>query len=149
MLGNRKVWVVLAASAVLAALSIWPTTAGAQNAAKEVVLPGVMNNPVLLAGIGIGIQFVPGVRKWIGNALIPYVTTILAWVAAIVAPQAAHAAGGPVAAMVVASFPTFGLGGFLAGIGGAVLQSAQGYLLQRMFAWPGRHLPQLPTDSRA
>jgi hypothetical protein len=109
---------------------------------------GLFNNPIVLMAAGLVVQFVPGVRKAISNTLIPYLTTVLAFLSSLLAPQAAHAAGGPVAHMAVVMMPTFGLGGILAGLGGAILQSAQGYLLQRMFAWPGKIMPALPADSK-
>lgn len=109
---------------------------------------GLFNNPVVLMVVGLVVQFVPGVRKAIGNNVVPFLTTALAWLSSLLAPHAALASGGPVAHMAVVMMPMFGLGGILGGLGGAVLQAAQGYLLHRMFAWPGKVMPALPADSK-
>lgn len=143
----HRVWAVLAMALVLAVMSVWPVGAQTDVLTPPAKLPGIFYNPILLAVVGIIIQFVPKVRTLISNYAIPYITTFLAWLSGLFAPEASHAMGGPVAAMV-AALPMFGLGGLLGGLGAAVAQSVQGYLIQRMFAWPGRTLPPLPNDSR-
>lgn len=111
---------------------------------------GFLNNPIVLMLVGLAIQFVPGLRSFIKNDLIQYLTTALAWLSTLIAPQAAHAAAGPIGhflPVVAISFGLGGLGSILGGLGAAMLQSAQAYLMRRMFAWPGKHLPDLPKDS--
>ena len=95
---------------------------------------GVLQNPIVLAAVGLVVKFVPGVRGVISNRLIPYITTVLAWLSGLVGPAEAHAAWGP-----------FGIGGPLAGLGAALWQSAQAYLLHEWFL--RGVLPKKPADS--
>ena len=138
-------------------------------------LKGIFYNPLTLVVVGIVIQFVPGIRRVIGNYAIPFITTALAWLNGLINPTAAaqmsflpidptasthsllafigsvtpmaHADTGVATVGVFALFG-IGLGGLFGGLGSAVLQSAQAYLMQRMFAWPGKTLPGLPKDSK-
>ena len=158
-----KKWVLVTA---MLAISLAATVAFGQDPtpdpAPELSLVqkifGLLYNPITLSLVGLAVQFLPGVRGLINNHVIPFLTTLLAWISGIVAPAAARLMGGPVAqalglpedqvAQSADVIMTAGFGGFLGGLGGAILQSAQGYLMQRMFAWPGRTLPPLPPDSK-
>lgn len=106
-------------------------------------LLAILNNPMVLAGIGLVIKFVPGVRTLIANRLIPLILSVVAWLANIVGPAEAHAMGGPLHIMAL---PLFGLGGILGGLGSAVWQAAQAWALNEMFL---RHAaPKKPADSK-
>lgn len=95
----------------------------------------ILNNPLVLAGLGLVVKFVPGVRTVIANKLIPAILTAVAWVSGIVGPADAHAAGF-----------AFGLGGILGGLGSAVFSAAQSWALNEMFL---RHFtPKKPSDSK-
>jgi len=114
-------------------------------------------NPLVLAAIGVACQFVPGIRTFVKNNLVPYLQSLLAWIAAAFG---ATAAGGPVSDLLIRTGVIHnarldshealaaGIGlGFIGGLGGAIVQAAQAYLVQRMFCWPGRVLPPVPKDS--
>lgn len=102
---------------------------------------GFLNNPILLAVVGLVVKFVPGVRAVVANRLIPYITTVLAWLSGAIGPAEAHAAAGPIAL----SLPFFGLAGPLGGLGAALWQSAQAYILHE---WLLRGvLPKKPANS--
>ena len=106
---------------------------------------GIFNNPLVLAAIGFAIKFAPGVRGLISNRAIPFINILLAWLSTVVAPIAAHAAGGPlVVGGAVLGF--LGLGGPLGGIGAAAWQAAQAWILNEMLA---KHVsPARPADSK-
>lgn len=88
---------------------------------------GILNNPILLTGVGLLVKYVPGLAK-VPNFLIPFLNALLAFVSQAVAPAEAHAAGGP---LVVAL--GFGAFSFLGPIGGAVWQSVQASLIHEFF----------------
>ena len=123
-------------------------------------LVGLLNNPITLMIVSLICQFAPKIRTIVGNSVIPILTTILAFLSQHIAPQAAHANAGPVGQAIMnlaGSHLAFDpgpvvaasiFGSLFAGLGSAVVQSAQAYLYQRMFAWPGRTLPKLPADSK-
>jgi hypothetical protein len=109
---------------------------------------GLLNNPVVLNILGIVMKFVPGVRTVIANRLIPVILSIVAWIGSVVSPTAAVAFGGPFVSdptpVLGAGF--FGLGGVLGGLGSAVWQASQAFLLNEMFT---RHfMPPKPKDSK-
>lgn len=102
---------------------------------------GFLNNPLVLLAVGLIVKFVPGVRSVIANKLIPYLTTIIAWLSGLLGPAEAHAAAGPLAMPLV----VFGLGGPLAGLGAAIWQSAQAWVLHEFLV---RGVTKKPADSR-
>jgi hypothetical protein len=77
----------------------------------------------------------------VGNWMIPFATTLVAWLGQLLGPAEAHAMAGPFALPVV----FFGLGGFLGGFGAALWQAAQAHIIHSMF----RHvMPAKPADSK-
>lgn len=106
----------------------------------------LLNNPLVLLAFGGIVKYVPGVRAVISNQLIPYINTLLAFLAGVVAPQAAHAAGGPLALDTQhVALAGFGLG-FLPSLGAALWQSAQAWILNEMLLRD--RLPSKPKDSK-
>ena len=88
---------------------------------------GLFSNPLVLMVIGLLVKYAPWLKA-IPNAAIPWLNTLLAFCSALIAPQAAHASGGP---LVVAI--SFGAFSFLGPVASAVWQSVQASLLHEFF----------------
>lgn len=108
-------------------------------------LIGVFHNPLVLFCMGLIVKYVPGVRQVIANRLIFFLNASLAWLAAILEPSAAHAAGGPLVAST--AFHFLGLGGPLQSLGSSLWQAVQAWVIHEAV---GRHwLPENPGDSKS
>jgi hypothetical protein len=110
---------------------------------------GLFSNPLILLAGGYAVSHAPGIRAVIPNKIIPLLQALVAFLSAIVAPQAAHAMGGPLALPVAVAMPAFGLawlGSLGTAIGSALWQSTQSYLLHRMFG--NKFVPEPPGDSK-
>lgn len=116
---------------------------------------GWLNNPIVLLAVGMIVRFVPGVRAVISNQLIPVLNIALAWFAAVIAPEVAHAAAGPVTAAVMAAADSavvdragFGFGSMFGGLGGAILSAAQAWILNEMLLRRIPFMRKNPKDSK-
>jgi hypothetical protein len=109
---------------------------------------GVLNNPLVLQIVGYIVSYAPSIRTAIPQWAIPLLNTILALVSSIVAPQAAHASGGPLVATtaLVATFGLSWLGSVGTMVGAAAWQAVQASLIHRFF-FRGV-LPPIPADSK-
>lgn len=89
---------------------------------------GIFNNPLTLVVVGLVVKYIPQL-KGIPNLIIPFLNAALALLSQVAAPQAAHAASGPLAVAAVFG----GAFNFLGPIGSAVWQSVQASLIHEFF----------------
>jgi hypothetical protein len=117
-------------------------------------LIGLLQNPLLLTGLGVLVKFFPGIRTVIANRAIPYMNMAVALAGALLA-LATAAVGTEVKPAVFASwypeplFVTAGLGGAFGGLFGcvksAVWNAGCAYVLNKLAL---NQILVRPMDSR-